>query len=114
MYAHGDRHRCVVKRKATALRAQKKYEQTENGKAALRRYRQTPKGQAVMQHSARKRIFIGHAYHSRASTVEQAAAINAHVRRRVDERKAAASACSSAVQSESTNGNSPDHRSRRC
>ena len=33
----------------------------------------------------RRRIFIGHTYHSACATVEQAAQINAHIKRRLRE-----------------------------
>lgn len=52
-------------------------------RARIARYQQSAKRRAVMQRDNAKRIYVGAEYHSRVATVEQARAINAHVRLRV-------------------------------
>jgi len=55
---------------------------TPAAKARNARYFQSAKRKAVMKRDNEKRIMIGDQYHSRAATVEQARAINDHIRGR--------------------------------
>lgn len=56
---------------------------TPAAKARLARYGQSAKRRAVMRRDNAKRLYIGRDYHSRVATVEQARAINAHIKERV-------------------------------
>src|SRR5581483_8871553 len=67
MIGNGGRHYCAVKRRVTWARA-------------VRRYRQTANGKAAAQRSNAHRIFVGRTYHSWGDTTETAAAINRHIR----------------------------------
>ena len=61
---------------------------TPAAQARLRRYAQSAKRKAVMKRDNAKRLYVGDAYHSRVATVEQAHAINAHIRERVKQHAA--------------------------
>lgn len=56
--------------------------------ARIARYFQSAKRKAVMKRDNAKRLFVGAEYHSRVATVEQARAINRHVRERVKQHAA--------------------------
>lgn len=66
----GRQRYCVVKRRLT-------------NQAAAQRYRATAKGAANVLKHRKRRIFIGHEYHSRAATAALAAQINAHIKERL-------------------------------
>jgi hypothetical protein len=78
------------------------------------RYRQTARGQANYAKHNAHRILIGRDCYARAESVEQAAAINQYIRKRVRERRAEVTACSAAVATESPSGNSEAHSDHRC
>lgn len=56
---------------------------TPAAKARNARYFQSEKRKAVMKRDNAKRLYIGSEYHSRVASVEQARAINAHIKERV-------------------------------
>lgn len=64
---------------------QRRYEQTDKGKATHQRYIKTPHGQRTAQRTRQRRITIGKRYIGYAASAEQATAINAHIRRRIRE-----------------------------
>lgn len=74
MLVHGQHWRCVIRRRASSL-------------VARRRYAKTAKGRANTRARNARRVFVGRTYRGRAQTTEQAAGINAHLRRRLDEFK---------------------------
>ena len=65
--------------------AQRRYEQTAKGQAVRRRYLDSAHGRATVTRSTRRRVAIGQRYMGRVATVEQAQAINAHIKRRLFE-----------------------------
>jgi hypothetical protein len=70
MHAKDGRHYCATKRRAAWRKATRARLETEAGRAAA-------------EDARRRRIFIGHTYHSRAKTVELAQTINGHISARL-------------------------------
>lgn len=63
--------------------AQRRYRQTDKGRATHRRYRQSWKGRVFVATLNARRIMVGERCHGYAKTVEHAARINAHIKERV-------------------------------
>jgi hypothetical protein len=74
MYVSTRTVQCVVHRRAV-------------NRLASAKYRASRKGAANHQRNRARRLFVGGAYHSRATSVEQATQINGHIRRRLSELK---------------------------
>lgn len=87
-------------KRCTCRAAQARYQRTEKGKATKARYRKTPlcraakerylstpRAQQVAAALNARRVYIGQQYHGRAQTVEQASAIQQHVKERIREFK---------------------------
>ena len=75
----------------TKAEYQHRYDLSEKGRARVSRYQHSEKGRTAKQAARRradaKRIRIGPRYVGQAKTVEQAAVINAHIKRRMREFK---------------------------
>jgi hypothetical protein len=68
---------------ADCLRKQEDaYNRSEAGRARERRYRLSAKGRASHEAANKRRLLVGHQFVGQANSVEQAALINAHIKRR--------------------------------
>lgn len=76
-------YRCQPCHARLSKPAQERYKRTDKRHAADRRYRKTPKGREAHRRGRVKRIFVGAEYYASAKTAEEAAAIQAHIRRRI-------------------------------
>jgi hypothetical protein len=66
-------------------RSLSRYNASEKRRAVWARYEASEKGRLMTSRRRARRIFVGAEYHSMAKTVEQAAAINAYIRRLLSE-----------------------------
>jgi hypothetical protein len=74
---------CASRLKAWDYRCSRCRNATPAHRTASKRYRGSARGRAVNERSNHRRIWIGRGYHSRATSLELAAVVNAHTKERL-------------------------------